>query len=279
MLLLGIDTYSGETTIIFNDRTVLDDVFQYFVGSNSLMPGNLTGKINLGRWFFQDNWLQSLATVANLNIFPRKLRTEEMLKRTQTLECNPFNQSGLAWNTLNWNFIGDKIKVMEVEEEELCNQDKTYLFSLENPLSWHECTRNCHKILKARMPSLLGPERSEKVTRWFMERMFLRDNITDTLLPFPSGCNRFWLPITDIAEDGVWVDDNSGENVTYFDWKKGEPNGGINQNCGNLVPPGRLNFGSNPNPNTSQCIFKVAGQTDPVMSANAVFVKTPFNLI
>ena len=82
------------------------------------------------------------------------------------------------------------------------------------------------------MPSLLGPERAEKVTRWFMERMFMRDNITDTLLPFPSGCNRFWLPITDLAEDGVWVDGNSGENVTYFDWKKGEPNGGINQNCG-----------------------------------------------
>ena len=29
----------------------------------------------------------------------------------------------------------------------------------------------------------------------------------------------------------------------------------------------------------SSCIFKVAGQTDPVMLANAVFVKTPFNLI
>ena len=171
-----------------------------------------------------------------------------MLKKTKTLNCKPVDQSGVAWNDLLWNFIGDKIEVMEVEEDDLCNQDKTYMFSLENPLSWHGCKKNCHKILKARMPSLLGPERSEKVTSWFMDRMFLKDNITDTLLPFPSGCNRFWLPITDLAEDGVWVDDNSGDNVTYFDWKKGEPNGGINQNCGNLVPPGELNLCSEQSP-------------------------------
>ena len=240
MLLLGFDTISGETAITFNEDIVLDDVFQYFVASNSLLPGNLTGKINLGRWFFQDNWLQSLATIANIHIFPRKLRTEEMLRMTKILECMPDEKSGVAWKDLIWTFIGDKIKVIEVEEEELCNQDETYLFSLENPLSWHECKKDCHKILKARMPSLLNSERSEEVTRWFMDRMFMRDNISDTLLPFPSGCNRFWLPITDLAEDGVWVDDNTGSNVTYFDWKKGEPNGGINQNCGNLVPPGKL---------------------------------------
>ena len=32
-------------------------------------------------------------------------------------------------------------------------------------------------------------------------------------------------------------------------------------------------------PSVSKWIFKVAGQTDPAMLANAVFVKTPFNLI
>ena len=49
---------------------------------------------------------------------------------------------------------------------------------------------------------------------------------------------RFWLPMTDLEEDGVWLDDNTGELVLYTDWKKGEPNGGTNQNCGNVVPPG-----------------------------------------
>ena len=204
------------------------------------MPRNLTGKITLGRWFYQDIWHQSLGTISNLHLFQRRLSPENMLRMSQRLEGKSSDESGVIWNNLNWNFIGDKIKVMQVEEGELYNQDKTYLFSLENPLGWHNCKKSCHKILKARMPSLLSPERSGKVTRWFMNRMFMRDNMTDTLLPFPSGCNRFWLPITDLAVDGVWVDDNTGNNVTYFDWKKGEPNGGINQNCGNLVPPGKL---------------------------------------
>ena len=44
--------------------------------------------------------------------------------------------------------------------------------------------------------------------------------------------------MTDLAEDGLWVDDNTGEPVVYTDWKKGEPNGGTTQNCGNVVPPG-----------------------------------------
>ena len=105
MLLLGIDTISGETAITFNDDIVLDDVFQYFVASNLLLPGNLTGKINLGRWFFQDNWLQSLGTIANINIFPRKLRTEEMLRITQTFECKPLDLSGIAWKDLIWTFF------------------------------------------------------------------------------------------------------------------------------------------------------------------------------
>ena len=66
----------------------------------------------------------------------------------------------------------------------------------------------------------------------------MRDNSTDSLQSFPSGCTRFWIPITDEAEDGVWVDDNTGNLVQYFDWKTGEPNGKTTQNCGNLVPPG-----------------------------------------
>ena len=104
---------------------MLNDVFQYFVGSYSLMPRNLTGKITLGRWFYQDIWHQSLGTISNLNLFQSRLRPENMLRMSQRLEGKSSDESGLTRNNLNWNFIGDKIKVMQVEEGELYNQDKT----------------------------------------------------------------------------------------------------------------------------------------------------------
>ena len=85
------------------------------------------------------------------------------------------------------------------------------------------------------MPGLTSQQASDEVAGWFMRKMFMKS--PDRLLPFPAGCNRFWLPMTDIEQDGVWVDDNSGQKVEFFDWKKGEPNGGTTQNCGNIVPP------------------------------------------
>ena len=48
---------------------------------------------------------------------------------------------------------------------------------------------------------------------------------------------RFWFPITDDEEEGVWIDNSTGDIQTFFDWKVGEPNGLERQNCGNVVPP------------------------------------------
>ena len=69
------------------------------------------------------------------------------------------------------------------------------------------------------MPSLTNQQRSQELATWFMQKMFMKSD--DGVVPFPSGCNRFWLPMTDVEEDGVWIDDNSGLPVEYFDWKEG----------------------------------------------------------
>ena len=57
LIFQGIDTVSGFTTIVINTEVVLDDVFPYFANSNTILFSNNTGKILLGSWYFQDNWL------------------------------------------------------------------------------------------------------------------------------------------------------------------------------------------------------------------------------
>ena len=79
-LSLGIDTVSGFTSIVINSEIVLDRIFPYFVNSNTILFSNLTGKILLGSWFFQDNWLQSLGSVSNLRIYQRKLTSKEIIQ-------------------------------------------------------------------------------------------------------------------------------------------------------------------------------------------------------
>ena len=52
-------------------------------------------------------------------------------------------------------------------------------------------------------------------------------------------CVRFWSPINDLKQEGVWIDDNTGETAKFFDWMEGEPNGREKENCGTVVPPGK----------------------------------------
>ena len=186
---------------------MLDRVFSYFTGSTSQLPGNLTGHILLGKWFFQDKWLQSLGSNSNLNILPRKLSAEEMLKITNFDQCSKSEnmkskEYQASWIDMDWNFEGDSIEIYEIQENEFCAKNDTFWFSLEKQINWHECKSNCYKFLQGNMPSLNEEKKSSDLTNWFMKNMFTPDNTSEKLVPFPTGCNRFWLPINDLAEDG-----------------------------------------------------------------------------
>ena len=241
----GIDTVTGFTTVTINDQIVLDEIFSLFVNSSHQLPSNLTrSRIYVGSWYFQETWLQSLGTVSNLNIYKTKLSAETMIEMTSGTRCtDPSYPATLHWSEMEWEVVGGEIDEYEVELTEVCDASQQFWFSLESMVNWYQCSSNCYKYQRAIMPSLKSEKKSMELTQWFMKKMFFKDsNSSNNLTPFPTGCNRFWLPITDEAEDGVWVDQNTGDLVEYFEWKQGEPNGGTKQNCGNLVPPGKKIF-------------------------------------
>ena len=157
-----------------------------------------------------------------------------MLKITQGEDCRQTEDVELAWAEIKWELHGNA-KIIDVEEKEICNEKKSFFFSF-GLANWHSCKEGCKKVaLEATMPSIHNFERNAVVSSWFMEKMFMKDE-TGKNSPFPSFCNRFWLPITDHDKEGVWVDDNSGVQTAYLNWTSGEPNEGTFASCGTLVP-------------------------------------------
>ncbi|XP_018017133.2 glutamate-gated chloride channel subunit beta [Hyalella azteca] len=47
-----------------------------------------------------------------------------------------------------------------------------------------------------------------------------------------------WLDMTDEWRDGRWERVSNGQQVTFFNWSKGQPNGGQNENCAVMRPHG-----------------------------------------
>ena len=232
---IGINTVTGDLTTSINNEVVHNGVMDHFVGSNVIAPKNLTSNVILGKWFFQGKWLQSLGVSSNINIFGRKLSNIEMLLITNGTNCG-LEGDYISWKDMKWENYNSNILKYKIPQTEICNQEKLHKFSLPDNVNWYECQKTCTKFQNSHMPSLNNHERSLSVANWFMDRMFAKD-LSGNVSPFPSGCVRFWLPITDVVEDGVWVDYNTGKEVDFFEWKKGEPNGKTSQNCGNLVPP------------------------------------------
>ena len=158
-----------------------------------------------------------------------------MLQITKGEECRPSENVELAWDDIKWELHGDQIKVTNIPQKEICNRRQSFFFSF-GGANWYNCKEGCQKIaFEAKIPSIQNSEQDAAISSWFMEKMFMRDE-TGGNSPYPSLCNRFWLPITDEDKEGVWVDDNSGVNTPYLNWIIGEPNEGTSANCGTLIP-------------------------------------------
>ena len=187
------DTRTGDTRITFNDQIYLhEDMNTQFQDSTSRIPADWTGKVVIGKWHYQDRWLQSLGAVTNINIFKRALPESEMLKITNSENC-VLDGDYLSWSQMDWDVTGD-VEMYDTNYAELCgNNFKSYKFILTHLQSWYECRDNCRIYRGSHMASFPDAESNEFNTNWIMKRMFEKttdeDNVT-TLSPFQGGCYR-----------------------------------------------------------------------------------------
>ena len=95
----GVNTMTGQTRVVFNDEEIVDDnLTNQFRNTSSRLPGSWAGRLVIGKWYYQDRWLQSLGAVSNINIFSRLLTRGEMLtitNRSLYRTCNALKNCDL----------------------------------------------------------------------------------------------------------------------------------------------------------------------------------------
>ena len=79
------------------------------------------------------------------------------------------------------------------------------------------------------MPGVTNRQTGRELTEFF-SRIAMEEK-DGQWVEYKDGCTSFWLPYTDEAEEGVWLDQNSGQPMKYSEWMPGQPNGRETENC------------------------------------------------
>ena len=79
------------------------------------------------------------------------------------------------------------------------------------------------------MPGIPNRETGGVLTDFFSKTSL--DKKDGQWVPYPGGCNKFHLPYTDETEEGLWLDQNTGQPIEFTEWTQGQPNGRETENC------------------------------------------------
>ncbi|XP_076049413.1 uncharacterized protein LOC143030094 [Oratosquilla oratoria] len=133
----------------------------------------------------------------------------------------------------------------DVPLEHFCQRDEGpfYFWFHESPVN--EAFYMC-EALGTHLPL---PESQEEIDYWY--------NLSANTYPEHHGCKkRFWVPIIDMKEEGVFVYHYNNELDTVGYWKDGEPNGLAFENCVDIEPPGLGDIDCDTNRKCTVCPLK-----------------------
>ena len=83
----GLDTVSGEVTVVVNGLLVAHQVFEEFDNSVGKKPISLKKRIMIGKMWPMGFWYQSRGRVANVNVFSSKMPVDLMNQITDGDTC------------------------------------------------------------------------------------------------------------------------------------------------------------------------------------------------
>ena len=72
----------------------------------------------------------------------------------------------------------------------------------------------------------------EQLTNFFQNTAM--EKVDGKLMPSRTGCGHYWVPYTDIQEEGVWRNSYTNQPMNITDWGGKEPNGKRTENCARL---------------------------------------------
>jgi hypothetical protein len=138
---------------------------------------------------------------------------------------NPCSNKGdfMAWADADLELKGPKSDRIVTDNEKPCEMSNNTVYSLllDAEMSWTEAQHTCNALGKGNMTDIDNNNELQHMVMWVKETR--------------SSCVALWTPITDKAEEGVFLNSNTGAVEPFLPFQDGQPNGGTSQNFVALV--------------------------------------------
>lgn len=203
---IDLDTNSGNISVSANGEPPVSLMSPEVLHER---PKNLHGKILLGL-SEERSKQQFQGKIANFNIFSLNHTTLPIQNMTANV-CNYFGD--IVNFNLQWESVG-LVEQVDTPTSEVCNSNTSYMVSVPVKMHWDEGMKLCDKL--GRMKEARTEVDLERIISLFKNKN--------------SSCDRIWMPITDEEAEGQFKSSITGKLSTYLPWRKGQPDGGAEEN-------------------------------------------------
>ena len=236
----GMDMVSGHVQMIINGQLIVDQVVKELTGYAEVRPRSLQGNLLLGKESMGGFWYQGRQRISNVNIYGGILSKDEMKEKTFGSECGLSDGDFLSWEEMEWTLHGLSLTVT-IDKEDLCKKYSNIILFTAPFLEQDFCREHCLKISRGWMAPVSTKDDGDRLLQqmtevnWRIDATFhvmqvMVDPQTGNVYEGMDGLAA-WLPITDAAEEGIWLDKRTGESPEEPMWLREEPAGETSKNC------------------------------------------------
>jgi hypothetical protein len=211
-----VDTTTGTLSVSLNGRPALNATSKHLQGGNK--PTFLKGKLEIGISKADEAFggtRQFLGSVTNVNIF-----FYDAEKSIEDMSRNPCSKVGdyMAWANADFELKGPKSGEIQRDDERPCEMSPKNVYSLLLPaeMSWTEAQHTCNALGKGNITDIDNDDNLQHMVMWVKETR--------------SSCVALWTPISDKAEEGVFLNSNTGVVEHFMPFQDGQPDGGRSEN-------------------------------------------------
>ena len=230
---LGVDTVTGRIRIYVDGFVVLDEELEYFKGSTAMKPNTLKNNVGVFKSRIPGLYYNARGRVSDIQVHSTLLSADDMIHMTSNNNPNCITEGDyLKWEDMEWNITGEVIEGQS-DLEELCESKvSTTVFLPVVFRQWETCMQTCPKMDKSRAPSIINQDEMDSVSDLVRKITFKDGKIKPGLR---TNSIAYWLPISDISEEGTWIDYYNQEQTQLFYFHRLDGLKTVDWTC--LVPP------------------------------------------
>ena len=139
------------------------------------------------------------------------------------MPCKQRQNIVLPWNPQKWKVVGSDWSLIEESNETYCVSSEDYILAISSRITINEGMDICRKLNNSIIPFQQDPEAHHKYVKWHVKTT-------------EGSCPSIWTPLSDEAQEGLFINMNNNDTVDSQAWNKDEPNGGKDENFVFVVP-------------------------------------------